>query len=1362
MVFIQLYLSIIIVFLLYNCVDLYSIVDYSLENSNNVYAQNIDSCDFVYRISIQADIGDLDIGIVTSTIVGNSISVISSSARQYYFEYRVNVQLGQDTLQNLFEVNGVNIGGTIEYNCESMPHPLVNLNPNKEFMRVNVNSYYLLLIFNLKKAIPTTGFTITYPYPNTYGCSYKSQGYRLISILCNLVGFDDFQITEIDFGIQDPQLRTTTFTFKTFIDLSFIRNGVVTFNQYSDYENLAMSPKQNYYVAHIENYTIPLLFIDSIQDQGNVICYNVPITGSYDYKYEVLYFMLMETDGTYELTINNLNGNSSSTMGEITITTTNTNDGTATTVTPIANGPYSIDFESTVEITDYLPFTIVCNFGSFSKEITYTYPYGIMGRNSLAAQATIAFMLPPYNSNLDVTAISNIVYNNTVNSSLPIDNVLPVLESLEIIQIDSTSFLIKVRASDDNAIYFIEINSGTYISFNAWTLVEGTLQNGTFTKFLNVSYLSDSYDPSSVYINIYDMAGNKQTYNDFYGNSIPIPPLLPWVDPTYTQASSEIIFLRYSMNDIDLSIIGCDNTLFVNFSNSIIDEILMVKFSFGTYHRVYYGQWNYDQDMFSVDFHLNPKLFSGVIEYSITYRQMLYESRFFLDESWQLQVTSDLADIMPPVFTDSLNLGGPTTSAGGQIQWMFPLSEFDSGFKEGYLLVYSDVDPYVPFNISLPAPSDIYSGYIVPMLDVPPNCVTQTFYIETIVLVDLVGNVGTYTSGNKKPKLVTDISPMMRLLKFTYQMSQLAVAADCQVTETDLSPPEIVDCQIYTNNPNDNSSVNLFSTYRSIYVNFTIQDGSSIISPRHIPKCYIHALLFDVIESTKSEVVSTDNSTFTASYHCQIDLPYGLGYPNDHLLLSINGFADVRLNFGGLSPNDLVMYDFSSTIPVTFIKQPIIESINPVPSDQSSISIFGYGFGVDVSEMVLKVYYEDSTSEDLQSVFQSDTFLIADGIKLNQSSFSIKAVNSYYESNSLSVEPYLVPFKPRIPCLGNPVCGGPSNGICTLYGCVCKYPWTSNDCMSQIVIIPPPTINSSNPDISNNYTTTLPGGGDVTLSSLIKIVALREMSPDNKAVSTFQFTSWIFTNTTPSRSNYQEYQYRTSLTSNNKTSNIKVTIQYFSTLSIVYFANQRIQMLPSTIKYRVEMTPFGFTSELNYIQLLMSTSLTSYGNDSCSFQDQGSIVNSNMDYVRLQINDNSLYCRYIKKGVIDNRIQDISNTFYEPEGNQSTVYLNREIGINIPYYKYNMLIDPDFSILADILPASERPGSVCVPLLYGTDDSSGLTQLQIIGIIVGCVGFIVCGALGILLYKLIVNWDFKVKFWRKVDKFIKMKKLNKL
>ncbi|KYQ89986.1 hypothetical protein DLAC_08557 [Tieghemostelium lacteum] len=200
-------------------------------------------------------------------------------------------------------------------------------------------------------------------------------------------------------------------------------------------------------------------------------------------------------------------------------------------------------------------------------------------------------------------------------------------------------------------------------------------------------------------------------------------------------------------------------------------------------------------------------------------------------------------------------------------------------------------------------------------------------------------------------------------------------------------------------------------------------------------------------------------------------------------------------------------------------------------------------------------------------------------------------------------------------------------------------------------------------------------------------------------------------------------------------------------------------MMPSTLKYRIEMTPFGFSSEFNYLQLIMSTSFqTQTDEDSCSYQETGQVVNSDIEFVRLQINDNSLYCRYIKKGVIDNRIQSISNSIFSIDSSQQTsTNISRQVGINIPYYRYNALIDPDYSFISDLLPANDKDGSICDPLR-----KRGLTKLQILGIIFGGVGLIIVLIIIYFGYKMITDWNFKIKFWRKVDRFIKMKKLNKL
>ncbi|KAK5579506.1 hypothetical protein RB653_009190 [Dictyostelium firmibasis] len=164
-------------------------------------------------------------------------------------------------------------------------------------------------------------------------------------------------------------------------------------------------------------------------------------------------------------------------------------------------------------------------------------------------------------------------------------------------------------------------------------------------------------------------------------------------------------------------------------------------------------------------------------------------------------------------------------------------------------------------------------------------------------------------------------------------------------------------------------------------------------------------------------------------------------------------------------------------------------------------------------------------------------------------------------------------------------------------------------------------------------------------------------------------------------------------------------------------------MNPSTIKYTMEITNYPFANKLNQLQLVMSASLTLNSNDICSLNQFGNTsTGDDSNYLTIQIENHSLYGRFIKRAIIDNIVKSIDNVLLDSSLNvidSSSLSLQSFIGITIPYYTKSIIVDPDFSVLIDGKSASDNDDSVC------TKNKSSLTTSQLAGIIIGSVGFAV-------------------------------------
>ncbi|KAF2068252.1 hypothetical protein CYY_010421, partial [Polysphondylium violaceum] len=118
--------------------------------------------------------------------------------------------------------------------------------------------------------------------------------------------------------------------------------------------------------------------------------------------------------------------------------------------------------------------------------------------------------------------------------------------------------------------------------------------------------------------------------------------------------------------------------------------------------------------------------------------------------------------------------------------------------------------------------------------------------------------------------------------------------------------------------------------------------------------------------------------------------------------------------------------------------------------------------------------------------------------------------------------------------------------------------------------------------------------------------------------------------------------------------------------------------------------------------------------------ESGNTTTSNSDYIKLQVDDHSLYGRFIKRGVIDGRIVSVTNNLLPNYNSESNQFNNVQsyIGIGIQYYHELVQIDPDFSVLVDQRPAVDSVNSVC-----SSKSKSKISKAQLAGIIIGSVAF---------------------------------------
>ncbi|KAN0040610.1 hypothetical protein ACTA71_008948 [Dictyostelium dimigraforme] len=419
----------------------------------------------------------------------------------------------------------------------------------------------------------------------------------------------------------------------------------------------------------------------------------------------------------------------------------------------------------------------------------------------------------------------------------------------------------------------------------------------------------------------------------------------------------------------------------------------------------------------------------------------------------------------------------------------------------------------------------------------------------------------------------------------------------------------------------------------------------------------------------------------------------------------------------------------------------ILDSIDPTDGNGGTTLLYGY-FGNTTSNLYIQIgdIQCNNIRQINQSLIQCDIG-VGSGFKdvlLQDRDLKVK-VNNLFQ--------YFVPITPNPPkqCIDN--CGGPDQGLCLSSGCSCISPWIGNDCKSKIVFIPQPSTNYSDPstsiplfDTTNNTNNQIENRLFITLISIVK---LRELDFNSNEINSFTFKEWEYY-----KINNETSQYKTNFINLGLTTNITITLQWFNNDSTIEFGNQIINMNPSTIKYTVEISEYKFSSKLNQLQLIMKASISVNKTDEiCSDKDFGETSNGdNSNYLKIQVDNHSLYGRFIKRALIDSIPRSIDNVQLDSSMKiiDSASLSQSYIGISVPYFKRNIVLDPDFSLLVGSSPSSDN--SIC-----SFNNSNNFSNTKIAAIVIG-------GFVGIASISTIVIYGYyKTKHDRNVINEIRLR-----
>ncbi|KAM9966270.1 hypothetical protein ACTFIR_006475 [Dictyostelium discoideum] len=1011
--------------------------------------------------------------------------------------------------------------------------------------------------------------------------------------------------------------------------------------------------------------------------------------------------------------------------------------------TYLSSGPgVSLNFSSLFFVlfdteTKYGFYPIVMLWNEYKN--SYLWPYGFINGNNFKyehVQCHLEYLYsytPTYsfviqNSDSFVTVTS---YAQIFNSSI-----LSTLLEFECELLFDESYLFRFRVNTNG------FGASIYLGSDITLRYESVVDSESNNSVLQFETVVDLYKYSITKFTISNLLSNRISYliDEYYS----ISPLLKFEIPFGDLNPVLITNISFLYNKIDVTNKSVNNIIYFNYEGEfdkvrsfallLKDPVSILTNGDLDSSDFRFSKWNSSISMYQIEFTVPANTQPGHIPFKLYINSNPNYNPIdstMLPLSSQLFIISSNFDSYGPIFNKVEKIN--TTNEFG---WKFVISDKINGFDYGDIIVRGEMDSstykfhLTPLNLTS---GDKFNGEYQININISNLCASQNYIITDVNLFDTRGNFAKFSVSEQCDSIR---NPFINFLGDS-TINKIYKKCTTENDGYDISPPELNWFNAVKTVLNDSQTI-------VISFDFQAADFDTGLKNEQYPIVYIESTEFQTIQC-ESKIKSI--SSKTANYTCEIELPVGFGYNSD-IVFSVYGFINNGGYYSGF-PSTYISFAFPiySMSNIQLVRKIEILRTSQISSIGGKLWIVGRGFKTSIQYVQIKYSTDLGFSHiSFPSKIFSTALLILD-IDPTDKPFTIRVVTSDGQQSNefivtplfsfLSFSPLNTPTptpttttqsptptnKPQT-CLGEPICGGPKQGFCTSKGCVCYPPWIGNDCNSQVVVIPQPSTNTSQPStelpIIDNNNNQQPSGINYLYKSLISIVSIRELDFNGKQINLYPFDRWIFT-----QINQNKSQYFTSIKNNSTApfnTNITVILEWFKDTSTIEFANSSITMYPSSIKYTIEITEYKFSNQLNNLQLVMSASFeSSKTKDICSLKDFGETSNGdNSNYFKIQINDHSLYGRFIKRAIIDSKISTIENVLLDLKMNsiQTASSSQSFIGITIPNYQKSIIIDPDFSVLIDSKSTSTNDeNSVC------TSNQSKLTTPQLIGIIIGSIAF---------------------------------------
>ncbi|EAL66213.1 hypothetical protein DDB_G0282707 [Dictyostelium discoideum AX4] len=1008
--------------------------------------------------------------------------------------------------------------------------------------------------------------------------------------------------------------------------------------------------------------------------------------------------------------------------------------------------------------------------GIFGDNKYQVFPFGFSSGNNLNYKIKMSLPTRGFSNKnyfyLHMTFLSgNGPELRVTPSSFVNDTTKPILKSYETIYLNNFNYLIRFMISDTYGLnYFQTIIDNNVLEFHVDSLISGDIKNGVF----EILYDAVKYGSTKNSISFYNHLDSSSVYSpnrDYSILSHTIQVIFPSIQLKSVDHLKDIKDISFMFNDVDITDQIVDNIIYFSFNNIDNYKNLPIGFTLtdprtlqdsdfiNEYNQVSilnsvysFAIWDEINSRFYIKFKIPANTSPGVLDWMLIFNKENYILNTQLSDEYQLRIDNTKFDSYGPIVTSIVKY--PDTTLG----WLFTIEDEINGFKDGYVTIRGSIDSSL-YNYTLEL-SDMVVGsgdkwkgnYIISIPYILNDCVPQNYEIYYAVFIDTFGNVNKYYKRLTNIELDGQISldsSANPFINYLNDMSILQVSTLNMCNQIDSPLPELKRFWV------SRSSIDVGSLDRLIVFDFDAQDLDGLKDDQY-PIVYITDMNSRIHECISTIV--TKNRT-DIEYTCTMEVPIGFSHPYG-FLISVYGFINRGGSYRGYSASDLKDSGFTWFVETKefSVTQPIITDSSAIDNDGGDLWLYGRGF-----KSTNKVVILSSNGESYSSAMTvpSDSVILIKNIKPTNDSINVHLTNIQQPtilSNTFTIFPKVYYFnysaptptptstisptptptnKPQI-CLGNPVCGGSEKGYCKEnVGCICFSPYVGLDCSSKVIIIPQPKPNEDKPttiiDNKNNNSSNVNNNYQVT--SNISIIAIREVNSINgEQVKIHYIDKWYYNSISSTISNYQS-----TIINNNITTTINVTLEWFEKKSNITFANQELIMNPSTIKYTVELSSYKFSNKLNNLQVIIEAQIQSNEKDICSGKEFGDTTLDNSNYIKLQVSSNSIYGRFLKRGIVDGETVTIANELLDSKLNSISNENNVQsyIGIVVGQYETSVIIDPDFSLLLDNQAVnSNSPNSIC------SSSGSSLTKSQLAGIIVGSIVFFIVLVIivGIILF----------------------------